>query len=96
MALLIIFGITLIVIAYGLSILEIYLVDVTVGILGVLFIYMGIDIYCPEPTALDVYQGKTALEYTYKNGAKVDSVVVFKRASITEALYIENGWPLQR
>ena len=30
------------------------------------------------PTAMDVYQGKTTLEITYKDGVPVDSVVVFK------------------
>ena len=31
-----------------------------------------------EPTAMDVYQGKTTLEITYKDGVPRDSVVVFK------------------
>ena len=31
-----------------------------------------------RPTAKDVYQGKTTLEITYKDGVPVDSVVVFK------------------
>ena len=31
-----------------------------------------------EPTAMDVYQGKTTLEITYKDGVAIDSVVVFK------------------
>ena len=31
-----------------------------------------------KPTAMDVYQGKTTLEITYKNDVPVDSVVVFK------------------
>jgi len=30
------------------------------------------------PSAIDVYQGKTTLEITYKDGVPVDSVVVFK------------------
>ena len=30
------------------------------------------------PTSMDVYQGKTTLEITYKDGVPVDSVVVFK------------------
>lgn len=30
------------------------------------------------PTAVDVYQGKTTLEITYKDTIPVDSVVVFK------------------
>jgi hypothetical protein len=30
------------------------------------------------PQAIDVYQGKTTLEYTIKDGEIIDSVVVFK------------------
>ena len=32
----------------------------------------------PKPTAMDVYQDKTTLEITYKDGVPVDSVVVWK------------------
>ena len=32
----------------------------------------------PKPTAIDVYQGKTTLEITYKDGVPVDSIVVWK------------------
>lgn len=31
------------------------------------------------PTAIDVYQGKTTLEITYRDSIPVDSVVVFKK-----------------
>jgi hypothetical protein len=31
-----------------------------------------------RPSAMDVYQGKTALQYTVVDGVKIDSVVVFK------------------
>ena len=31
-----------------------------------------------KPTAMDVYQGKTTIEITYKDGVPVDSIVVFK------------------
>ena len=31
-----------------------------------------------NPTAIDVYRGKTTLEVTYKNGVPIDTVVVFK------------------
>ena len=31
-----------------------------------------------NPTALDVYQGKTTLEITYRDSIPVDSIVVFK------------------
>ena len=30
------------------------------------------------PTAMDVYQGKTTLEITYKDSIQIDSIVVFK------------------
>ena len=51
--------------------------------LGV-FIIVGIivDVCCntpkKEPTALDVYRGKTTLEITYRDSVAVDSVVVYK------------------
>ena len=32
----------------------------------------------PHPTAMDVYQGKTTLEYKVVDDVKVDSVVIFK------------------
>ena len=31
-----------------------------------------------EPTAIDVYRGKTTLQITYKDSVAMDSVVVFK------------------
>lgn len=31
-----------------------------------------------QPTALDVYRGKTTLEITYRDSVTVDSVVVYK------------------
>lgn len=34
--------------------------------------------YETKPSAIDVYQGKTTLEYTIVDGVKVDSIVVFK------------------
>ena len=34
--------------------------------------------YETEPSAMDVYRGKTTLEITYKDSIAVDSVVVFK------------------
>ena len=42
-----------------------------------LFIIMVITIK-GEPSAMDVYQGKTELKYTVVGNEKVDSVVVFK------------------
>jgi hypothetical protein len=34
--------------------------------------------YETNPSAMDVYQGKTTLEITYKDGVPIDTVVVFK------------------
>lgn len=31
-----------------------------------------------KPSAMDVYQGKTALQYTIVDGEKIDSTAVFK------------------
>lgn len=31
-----------------------------------------------NPTAIDVYRGKTTLEITYKDGVPIDTIVVFK------------------
>jgi hypothetical protein len=36
----------------------------------------------PRPTAMDVYQGKTTLEYTIRDSVKIDSIVVFKDSLI--------------
>lgn len=54
--------------------------------------YLGIGVLCGalgcviilsvllsfQPSAMNVYQGKTTLEITYRDGVPVDSVVVFK------------------
>jgi hypothetical protein len=61
--------------------------DMDVGIFfgGLLTIFCVIEIGIiiditnkPKPTAMDVYQGKTTLEYTIKDSVKIDSVVVWK------------------
>lgn len=33
----------------------------------------------PQPTVMDVYQGKTTLEYKVIDNAKVDSIVILKK-----------------
>lgn len=48
---------------------------VSCGILGILIENWLIS---GEPTALDVYQGKTTLEITYKDSVPIDTIVVFK------------------
>lgn len=51
--------------------------------LALLFCTVGIVIANKSrdkyPQAIDVYQGKTTLEYTIRDGEIVDSVVVFKK-----------------
>ena len=44
-------------------------------VLGIGCIY---SIYEHDPKAMDVYQGKTTIEYIIRDGVKVDSIVVFK------------------
>lgn len=58
-------------------------VGVFFGILLTLFFVIEIGIIStiieePKPTPIDVYRGKTTLEYTIRDGIKIDSVVVFK------------------
>lgn len=47
---------------------------------GTLLFIVGVVTFpdSENPTALDVYQGKTTLEITYRDSVAVDSVVVFK------------------
>lgn len=49
----------------------------TTMLFGILLAFYIID-SDKTPTAMDVYQGKTTLEITYKDSIAVDSVVVFK------------------
>ena len=52
--------------------------SITCFVVGfILFICCAIDKET-NPTAIDVYRGKTTLEVTYKNGVPIDTVVVFK------------------
>ena len=50
------------------------------SILGIIFLCIGIVVERTpkQPTALDVYKGKTTLEITYRDSVPVDSVVVLK------------------
>lgn len=45
---------------------------------ALLVLLVLILIQLKKPTAMDVYQDKTTLEITYKDGVPVDSVVVWK------------------
>lgn len=44
-------------------------------VITIAFIY---DFHIKIPKAIDVYQGKTTLQITYRDGVPIDSVVVFK------------------
>ena len=49
-------------------------------IVGVIVAFVLVILLPPihKPTALDVYQGKTTLEITYKDSVPIDTIVVFK------------------
>jgi len=52
------------------------------SILGVAFTFgCIISMICniEEPSAMDVYRGKTTLEYTIVDGEKIDSVVIYRK-----------------
>lgn len=52
--------------------------SITCFVVGfILFICCAIDKET-NPTAIDVYRGKTTLEVTYKDGVPIDTVVLFK------------------
>lgn len=52
-----------------------FLLGVLVGMLWLMIIVAETN----EPSAMDVYQGKTTLEYTVINGIKTDSTVIWNR-----------------
>lgn len=59
--------------------INIFFCGLFIGALIVYTIVMIVLCLSPkEPTAMAVYQGKTTLEITYRDGVPVDSVVVFK------------------
>ena len=80
------------IIIIGLIVLTNYLNSSSYGDMGAGVFFAGlVMIFCvieaniisdiitePKPTPMDVYQGKTTLEYTIRDGIKIDSVVVFK------------------
>ena len=53
------------------------LLDVIFIIVGSISLFFGLFII-DIPTAKEVYQGKTTLEITYKDGIPIDTVVVYK------------------
>lgn len=55
-----------------------FLFGVLAGAILFVIIWVIINLINPIPTALDVYQGKTTLEITYKDSIPIDTIVVFK------------------
>jgi hypothetical protein len=61
---------------------DIFVIKFLSFLIGILFV---VDLYCfiefldPSPTPIDVYSGKTTLEYTVVDGVKTDSCVVWKK-----------------
>lgn len=49
------------------------------NITALLFLILFIIKIGSQPTAIDVYQGKTTLKYEVVDGIAVDSVVIFKK-----------------
>lgn len=54
------------------------LVWLTIMLSCLLFVSLFALINYNEPTALDVYRGKTTLEITYRDSIAIDSTVVYK------------------
>ena len=79
----IILAVTLFVMTFMAIILSAYSNAYTVSILIVSIITFISAVFTTielrNPTAIDVYRGKTTLEVTYKNGVLIDSAVVFKK-----------------
>ena len=85
----IVFGIIMIAIGLIVTlfaiIIEIKDLDICITALGwfagsLFTLGLSVLMFCTnnEPTAMDVYQGKTTLQYTIVDSVKVDSVVVWK------------------
>lgn len=55
-------------------------IGLLISIIGFAVIAITIAIDTPnyEPTALDVYRGKTTFEITYRDSVAIDSTVVYK------------------
>lgn len=56
----------------GACVASVCMLATTIFILGILIIHIG------NPSAMDVYRGKTILQITYKNNVPIDSTVVYK------------------
>lgn len=64
---------------FGNTIVAVIIVTAIISFIG----WIGYEVgTAAKPTAMDVYQGKTTLEITYKDGIPVDSTVVWKSESL--------------
>ena len=79
----IILAVTLFIMTFMAIILSAYSNAYTVSILIVSIITFISAVFTTielrNPTAIDVYRGRTVLEITYRNGVPIDSAVVFKK-----------------
>jgi len=60
-------------------IIEDTIVSITIGFFFLVSLILISAYNATEPKAIDVYQGETTLEITYRDGVPVDSVVIFKK-----------------
>lgn len=75
----IVLSIALIILGFILSEEGVKLFDVTFVAFGTVLLIAAMETSKQdEPTAIDVYRGKTTLKITYVDSVAVDSVVVFK------------------
>lgn len=60
-----------------------FIIGVLEGVVSLVLVLCVFYLCMPDssknPSAIDVYRGRTSLEVTYLDGAPVDSTVVFKR-----------------
>ena len=80
MEMVIIVGLILLIIGLICLFADVHGLDFFLGVMGAYILSGGIMMHqesC-KPTAMDVYEGKTTLEITYKDGIPIDSIVVFK------------------
>lgn len=61
---------------------DVFIIKILSFLTGILFlvnIYFFIEFLDPSITPMDVYSGKTTIEYTVVDGIKTDSCVVWKK-----------------
>jgi len=77
--------VVIVMIGYGSSHKDPGTVGVGVGLGFVIVLLFGFSVEeYQEPKAIEVYQGKTTLEYKVKDGVVVDSIVIYKNKKYNE------------